>query len=443
MSGGIRTSVVALSAAKGLLFTTLLSTTALAQNGQGIQDFQSAGIHVIYKPVTANDVIAVQFFIKGGSAALTPATAGIENLMVNTAMLGTQKYTKDQFDARSTQTGTIVAGVADNAYTAFSLRAVRQHWDESWDLFSEAVMHPTFPKEEVKLTRDQLVNNLKQRTDDPDSYLTLLSDSVAFGGHPWRVDPAGTPRTMASFTRDDLLRWHKRRLTKDNLLVVVVGNVTRDDLERKILATFGDLPRSGGEASAVPPLSWSTAGVTIVKRDLPTNYIQGTFVAPPRTSKDNAALRLATRVLSNRLFEEVRTKRNLTYAVGANYASSTVGWGTLYVTAVQPDTTIKVIMSEVRRLQREPVPADRLQEELNEYVTRYWVDQETNMGQAEQLGRWEVTGGGWRNALTLIERMKTVTPADVQRVARAYMKNMRFVVIGDPKKIDRKLFASM
>ncbi len=433
-SRGICTLLVAL-----LLF----APAAFAQNGQGIQDFQAAGIHVIYKPVTANDVIAVQLFLKGGSAALTPANAGIENLLVSTATLGTQKYTKDQFAAKSTATGTEVGGTTGNAATTFSLRAVRQHWDEAWDLFSEALVHPIFPAEEVKLTRDQLTSDLKQRADDPDTYLNLLSDSVTFAGHPYRLDPAGMPATMAKFTRADLAAWHKRRLTKENLLVVVVGNVTREDLEKKILASFGDLPGRGGAATAVPALSNSAASLTVVKRDLPTNYIQGLYVAPSRTSKDNAALQLATRLLSDRLFEEVRTKRNLTYAVGAGYRTGAVGRGTLYVTAVQPETTLKVIFSEVRRMQNELIPADRIQETMNEYVTGYWMDQETNMGQAAQLGAWELTGGGWRNALTLVERMKAVSPADIQRVSKTYMKNMRFIVIGDPKKIDRKLFTSL
>jgi zinc protease len=120
-----------------------------------------------------------------------------------------------------------------------------------------------------------------------------------------------------------------------------------------------------------------------------------------------------------------------------------VGRGTLYVTAVQPDTTLKVILTEVRRLQREPIPRDRLQETLSEYATNYWMSQETNMGQAQQLGFWQLTGGGWRNAVGYVDRLRAVTPEEIQRVATRYLRNARFVVIGDPKKIDRALFQSL
>lgn len=65
------------------------------------------------------------------------------------------------------------------------------------------------------------------------------------------------------------------------------------------------------------------------------------------------------------------------------------------------------------------------------------------MGQAQLLGVWELTGGGWRNGLTFVDRMRAVTPAEIQSVAKKYLRNARFVVVGDPKKIDRGLFVSM
>ena len=419
------------------------SSPIAAQSRPAIEDFRVAGIHVIHKPIAANDVIAVTLYLTGGSAALTPSMAGVEEMIVSTATAGTDKYTKDQFTALSTATGTNIEGQASRDYTTFLLRAVREHWDEAWDLFAQAVVHPTFPQAEVDLARGQQVNALKQRTDDPDSYLAMLSDSVTYAGHPFALDPNGTPESVAKLTRADLARWHKRRLTKANLLLVVVGNVSRADLSAKIADAFGKLPATGGSARRLPALAAAKPTVTVVERSLPTNYVQGLYVAPSRASRDLPALQLAARVLSERLFEEVRTKRNLTYAVGSSLSSGLVGRGALYVTAVEPDTTLKVILTEVRRLQHEPVSRDRLQETVNVYATNYWMSQETNLGQAQQLGLWELTGGGWRNALTYVDRMKRVTPADVQRVATRYLKNARFVVIGDPKKIDKALFQSL
>jgi zinc protease len=405
--------------------------------------FDVAGIPVILKPIAANEVVAVRLYIKGGSAALTPSTQGIEHFIGDLSTHGTEKYSKDQFSALSTSTGTTIGAAADFDYTVMSAQAVRENWEQAWDLFTQAVLHPAFPAGEVVTVRQQIANQLRQRLDDPDTHLALLADSAFYAGHPYARDPLGTPEVIAGLSRDSLVAWHTRRLTKENLVFVVVGNVSRDDLTAKITAAFGALPASGGAPAALPPVGERTPSLTTVKQALPTNYIVGFFSAPGPTDSDFAALRVATLVLSDRLFEEVRTKRNLTYAVDAGMASRKANRGLLYVTAVEPDTTFKVMLAEVKRLQEEPVPADRLQQTINGFVTQYWVSQETNMGQGAQLGLWEIAGGGWQNALKMVERVHAVTAADVQRVATKYLRNARFVVIGNPAKVDRALFTSM
>jgi zinc protease len=70
------------------------------------------------------------------------------------------------------------------------------------------------------------------------------------------------------------------------------------------------------------------------------------------------------------------------------------------------------------------------------------MSQQSNMGQAQQLGLFELLGGGWQNLGRFVDAVRRVTPADVQRVATRYMQHARFAVIGDPAKIDRQLFTS-
>ena len=114
-----------------------------------------------------------------------------------------------------------------------------------------------------------------------------------------------------------------------------------------------------------------------------------------------------------------------------------------HATAVEPDTTLKVMRTEVARLKTEPIPTKRFAETVNGFLTRYFLRQEANMDQAATLGAYELVGGGWRRADTFIGRVRAVAPADVQRVARKYLRDLRFAVVGDSTKIDRALFTSM
>jgi zinc protease len=421
-----------------------LTVPALAApQGADVSRYTVAGIPVVHKRIAANDVIAVQLYLRGGSAGLTPATAGIERFIGDAMTHGTTKYSKDEFTARATATGTNVGATAGYDFTIFSVQAVRQHWNEAWDLFTQAVRYPTFPASELEQIRSQIVNDLRQHKDDPDSHLTEVVDSTLHAGHAYAADPEGSVEAIETIARDDLVRWHQRRLTKANLLIVVVGNVAREDLTARITTAFGSLPTQGGSASAVSPLSSAGSDVLVVNQDLPTNYIMGGFIAPAPSHADFPAMRVAMRVLNERLFEEVRTKRNLSYAVSASMGSRGANRGTLYVTAVNPDTTLKIMLAEVRRLQQEPVPASLLGETVSVFATQYWMAQQTNMGQAGQLGLWEVQGGGWENAARYVQRLRAVSPADVQRVARTWLRNVRFAVIGDSMKVNRALFTSL
>jgi len=101
-----------------------------------------------------------------------------------------------------------------------------------------------------------------------------------------------------------------------------------------------------------------------------------------------------------------------------------------------------VMLDEITRLQHDPITADEITGVVSQYLTSYYMGQETNAAQAGELAQYELIGGGWRNSLVTIERLRAVTPEDVQRVARTYMRNIRFVVIGNPDQIDRNVFTS-
>ena len=126
----------------------------------------------------------------------------------------------------------------------------------------------------------------------------------------------------------------------------------------------------------------------------------------------------------------------------AGLSQRAANYGILYVTAVDPGTTLPVMLAELDRLKNEPISAERLAESVNVFLTQYWLGQETNMGQAQSLGTYELVGGGWERADTFSDRVRAVTPADIQRVARLYLDNIQYAVIGDPADIDQALFTS-
>jgi predicted Zn-dependent peptidase len=200
------------------------------------------------------------------------------------------------------------------------------------------------------------------------------------------------------------------------------------------------LPRGNYKPATVPQLAFDKSSVDITPRELPTNYIQGLFSAPSLTSPDIYAMRIASSLLRDRVFEEVRVKRNLSYAPDAFLRTQAANVGGLYVTAVDVNQSVRLMLSEIQRLQSEPVSATDIHAVVAQYLTTYYLGQETNAAQAGELAQYELIGGGWRNSIDFLEKLLAVTPEDIQRVSQKYMRNIRFVVLGDPRSVNAAVF---
>jgi predicted Zn-dependent peptidase len=223
-------------------------------------------------------------------------------------------------------------------------------------------------------------------------------------------------------------------------LLVIVGDLNPSDVRELVTASFGKLPRGNYKTELVPGLVFDKSTVEVTPRALPTNYIQGLFTAPSLTSPDIYAMRVASSLLRDRVFEEVRVKRNLSYAPDAFLRSQAANVGGLYVTAVDANQSVRVMLNEIAKLQQQPVRADEIQAIVAQYLTSYYLRQETNAAQAAELAQYELIGSGWRSSVDFWEKITAVTPADVQRVSQKYMRNIRFVVLGDPKSVDTGVF---
>jgi len=148
-------------------------------------------------------------------------------------------------------------------------------------------------------------------------------------------------------------------------------------------------------------------------------------------------------LLRDRVFEEVRVKRNLSYAPDAFLLSQGANIGGIYVTAVDANQAVRVMLNEITRLQREQISQDDINAIVAQFLTTYYMGQETNAAQAAELAQHELIGGGWRHSLEFLQKLRAVTPADVQRAAQKYMRNIRFVVLGNPAQIDKNVFTAL
>jgi zinc protease len=425
--------------------TTTAPDQASIQNVEATQaalvtEFDVNGLKVIVKRRPGSLTVAAGLFLRGGSRNITAENAGIEALMLDVATEASMNFPRERMRSETARMGTVIGAGANYDYSALTLASTRANFDRSWEIFKDVVLNPSFTKQDVELVQSRRVAALRDDEDTPDDYLQRLQERVAYVGHPYFNRPSGTAETVSRLTAEDLRRYHQQMMQTSRLLLVIVGDLDPAQLRASITQSFGRLPRGDYKPTPLPQLTFATPSVEVTKRGLPTNYIQGLFAAPPLTAADIYPMRIASSVLQDRVFEEVRVKRNLSYAPSSFLKSQGANVGGIYVTAVDANKAVRVMLDEIARLQNEPIRAEEITGVVSQYLTSYYMGQETNAAQAGELAQYELIGGGWRNSLVTIERLRAVTPADVQRAARAYMRNIRFVVIGNPDQIDRNIF---
>jgi zinc protease len=424
-----------------LLAVAIAASTAQAQSDTATATYMVNGIRVIQRKTTASIVVA-NLYLLGGVRQSTPRTAGIENFLLAVGDRGTQKYPKDVLRRAIARTGSEIDVAPTQDWTVVSIHTTTSELDSTWSIFADKLMHPTLDSGDVEFVRDQMVSGVRQRVDSPEATLDYLSDSIAYAGASYALSPVGTEGSLSKISRAELRAYERDQMVTSRMMLVIVGNVSRAKVEALVGATLGKLPAGKYVWTMPDTMPTRPADVIFDQRPLPTNYIQGFINGPPANSPDAPALRIASAVLSGRMFAEIRSRRNLTYAVSANFRDRGLTSMELYVTTTSPDTTVALMQEQVRELQDGEIETSRLRPLVQQFITEYFLDNETITAQADFLARNQLYRGDFHAGARFVSDLKAVTGADVRRVARIYFKNVRWAYVGDPSRIKLKRLLS-
>jgi len=407
-----------------------------------IEDFTVNGIHVVMRQ-SDNQVVAIGVIIKGGYGYNETNNPYIAKGMADvTTSSGSEKYSKDAFRASKERMVTTITGSGDYYYISYWLRCVKPQLDKSWDMLADVIMHPLYDSVEWRNIRDNEVNDINDRKSSPDRWASFVCDSIyrqsnsRFGRTTEVSDVQGT--TLA-----EMKQFHDMMMQKSRMTIIVVGNISRDEITNK-LAEFGALPDGSLPSLAnnhfTPP---AQSEVFVDNRPkIPTTYVYGLAGAPDRTSQDFWAAKLTSQYLSEKFFEEVRTKRNLSYAPYCYVTGTMHNYRfMLGVSSVLPDSAVGVELTEIKKVQNGDIDKKTFEDEKNVYITNYYEGKMTNLDQAMELSSALRETGDWHDAYK-INNILTVTPGDAQRFASKYLHNILYSISGDKSKVtdDKILF---
>ncbi len=408
----------------------LFATTAFAQKSKSnVEEIMVDGFKVIYKP-TVNQIVSARFFIKGGTNNYTKAQEGIENLAIALATDGgTTKFPKEEYHRQLERMGSEIDGGSSFDFATISLSCIQKNFNNSWNLFEDAIIAPAMTEEEFAKKKEEMISNVQQAESDPDAYLGEMAMNDAFANLNYDKRTGGSEASLEKMTLADVKAHYKKVLNKSQCFIVVVGKVDKNDLIEKVRKMIKSLPEGNYVAPKPTTLNITQSTLNPEERKIATNYIRGIMNAPVYGTPESYAMQIAFAILSDRMFDEIRTKRSLSYAPAAFYSTNLNPFTNIYVSTTDPKQAVQVMIDELKKVKKEGFTEEEIRNQKTSYVTSYYMGMETNAAQTQSLGSQEVKGS-WKNMVNFIDNINKTNPKLVNETFNKYVTAIRWSYLG-------------
>jgi predicted Zn-dependent peptidase len=405
------------------------------------------GTVMIFLQRTGIPLVRFMVVVKGGSEADPPERTGLASVTAELLRRGSSQFSADQYSEAIDGLGGTFNANADEQSTTISAEFLSKDFDRGLSLVADAVLHPTFPDDEVRKVVARRVDSLKSTRDNAGAAIRPFYSTFFFGSaHPYgRVaDEASFDRIQRAQIVDD----HKRLFVGKNLIVVVAGDFDAAAAKASVTKTFGAVP--AGEpfqylASASVPRPAASRVLLIDKPDATQTYF---VIAQPgvrRSTPDRVPLILVNTLFGGRftsmINDALRVNSGLTYGASSSVQMGRLDGAITIKTYTKTETTEKAIdmaLDVLKALGDKGLTADQLSSVKayvkGEYPTRtvQTADQVANV-----LAEMELYGLGRDEVDQYFARIDAVTLEQANAVARKYYRtdNLTFVLLGNAAKI--------
>ena len=399
------------------------------------------GMQVIAVLHHEQPAVSMRLLVRTGSVQDPPGKVGVASLAAALLDQGTTTKSAEQIADEIDFIGGALGTGSGSDLTFVNVIVMKDSFGLGMNLLSDVVRTPAFAAEEIERQKQQAISSLQVSSNDPDYVASVLFERLVYGFHPYGLPNSGTPETLAGITRADLQEYHRRYFVPNNTILAVVGDVTGDEAFAAAERVFGGWPRAEvPPVKVVDPPQPTRRIVVVDKPDAVQTEIRVGQLAIPRKHADYMAFDLAVKILggegANRLHRVLRSERGLTYGAQADAETRKQAGHFVAETDTRTETTgetLRLTVDEVARLQRERVFERELSDAQAYLAGSFPLTIETPNDIATQVLNVVFYELPVEEIGTFRERVQAVTPDDVQRVARQYVRpdRLSIVLVGD------------
>lgn len=391
------------------------------------------GVPVIIEEHRASDVVALQLWVQAGARDETANELGLAHYLEHMLFKGTPTRPTGFVEREVEGVGGRINAGTSWDYTFYHTVLPARQMVAGIEMLADVGINASLDEALLEAEKQVVLEEMRLNEDNPRRFLVRELFSGAFSGHPYGRPVIGTPEVISGLSRETLVSFYRRHYMPETLALVVVGAVEPPEVLRVARATLGTVPRGGGRRLPIgtPP----PARRVRLESNRPTAqaHLGLAWPAARIDHADTPALDVLASILgrskSSRLVASLRERQALVTGINSGL-SALQGAGLLTITAqLEPQNVARAeaeALAEIRRLQEGGVSPAELKRAITAAEVEHEFSTETAEGRARAYGQAETI---WRlqEELLYLDRVRSVSAAQVQTVARRYLDLERYV----------------
>lgn len=390
------------------------------------------GLTVVIEPMAHVRTAALSVWSRVGARCEPAALNGVSHFVEHMLFKGTERRTTRQIAVESDRLGGQVEAATMMEGVNYHIQTLDLYWPQALDLLADLLRAPRFDADEFQRERAVILEEMKMIADNPEELIFELFLANFFPDHPLGRPIEGTPRTLRRLTPDDLRRFHRAAYHPRRLVLSVAGRVAPEEVLEAVRTHFADDPQPF-ENQEVEPYVGAPTFCLNHDRDFEQAHLLLGLPAPALLAPERTASTLLTTLLggglSSRLFLRIREEAGLAYNIYADTMAYRDAGVFLIYAAVAPrhlKRTVQAIIREVAAVAQGDFTEDEVELAKAQHLTSLHLGHDAAGVRANQNGYQEITFGQVFSNRTLEREIKSVTHADLRRLAQTAFAGQTF-----------------
>jgi predicted Zn-dependent peptidase len=387
-----------------------------------VREVLGNGIRLLTESMPHVRSVSVGVWLTRGSRHEPEAQGGMAHFVEHMLFKGTETRSAEDIAQEIDSIGGQLDAFTSKEYAGYYIKVLDEHVPRALDVLSDVVQHPALDPDDIEREKKVILEEIKMVEDTPDDLVHELFTQAFWAGHALGRPILGTRETVEALT-EAVLRDHFRRVyTADNFVVSAAGNLEHARVRDLVERAFAGIGEVGDGAIDVPPAA--APGFEVRARELEQSHIcLGTAAYAQRHEDRYVSYVLNTLLggsMSSRLFQNVREKRGLAYAVFSGLAAyRDTGALTIYAGCANEAVgeVIDLTVEELRGVKSAPAPEAELRRAKDHLKGSLMLSLENTASRMSHIARQEIYFDRHFGLDETLEGIEKVTALDVQRVA--------------------------